>query len=188
MGHRFLARGAVPILDAARYLPALEEVNVIADREQRQGRLAQQVESLAREAGGRIVHDPELMAINSDLLEWPTAFSGRFDPHDLELPREVIVTALREHQRFFAVESAEGKLLPFFIAARNGDGRGLDVVRRGNQDVLVARLGDARFYWEADLKHPPAARVDSMVAEYRSMCRCCSITIRTTPLPARRTP
>ncbi len=162
MGHRFLARGTVRVADAARYLPALEEANVIADREQRERRLAQQVESLAREAGGRVVDDPELMSINSDLVEWPTAFSGRFDARYLDLPREVIVTALREHQRFFAVESADGQLLPCFIAARNGDGRGLDVVRQGNQEVLVARLEDARFYWEADLKHPPAERVEAL--------------------------
>src|SRR5262249_42142393 len=120
MGHRFLARGTVRVADAARYLAALEEANVIADRVQRERRAAEQVESLARETGGRVVDDPDLMSINSDLVEWPTAFSGRFDARYLELPREVIVTALREHQRFFAVETADGRLLPYFIAARNG--------------------------------------------------------------------
>ena len=164
MGHRFLARGPVRIGDAGRYIGALEDVNVIADRERREQRLAQQVEALAREAGGQVVLDPELMSINADLVEWPTAFSGQFDPKYLDLPREVIVTALREHQRFYAVEQASGKLLPFFIAARNGDGRGLDIVRKGNQEVLVARLEDAKFYWETDIKHAPAERIEALAS------------------------
>lgn len=162
MGHRFLARGPVRIGDAARYLGALDDVKVIADRERRAQRLSQQVEALARESGGQVVLDPELMSINADLVEWPTAFSGQFDPKYLDLPREVIVTALREHQRFYAVEQANGKLLPFFIAARNGDGRGLDIVRKGNQEVLVARLEDATFYWETDIKHAPAERIEAL--------------------------
>ncbi len=162
MGHRFLARGPVRIGDAARYLGALDDVKVIADRERRAQRLSQQVEALARESGGQVVLDPELMSINADLVEWPTAFSGQFDPKYLDLPREVIVTALREHQRFYAVEQANGKLLPFFIAARNGDGRGLDIVRKGNQEVLVARLEDATFYWETDIKHAPAERIETL--------------------------
>jgi hypothetical protein len=79
-----------------------------------------------------------------------------------DLPREVIVTALREHQRFFAVEDAGGRLLPAFLLVRNGDTRGLDVVRKGGEDVLAARLADARFYWETDLRHPPAEQVEAL--------------------------
>jgi glycyl-tRNA synthetase beta chain len=74
----------------------------------------------------------------------------------------VIVTALREHQRFFAVETQEGRLLPAFVAARNGDARGIDRVREGNQEVLVARLEDAEFYWKTDLKHAPGERVEAL--------------------------
>ncbi len=163
-GHRFLARGSVAVADASRYVPALEEIKVLVDRERRARVLREQVDRLAGEAGGRVVDDPELFEINSDLVEWPTAFMGRFDQRYLDLPREVIVTALREHQRFFAVENTDGGLLPAFIAARNGDDRGLDVVRRGNEDVLVARLEDARFYWNTDLKHAPADRVESLTS------------------------
>src|SRR5207247_972040 len=71
-------------------------------------------------------------------------------------------TALREHQRFFAVEDAQGGLLPAFVAVRDGDERGLELVRKGNEDVLAARLADARFYWETDLEHPPAGRVEAL--------------------------
>jgi glycyl-tRNA synthetase beta chain len=161
-GHRFLAAGPVGIPSATRYLETLEKVYVMADHRARRLLTAEQVGRLAAEAGGRVVADDELVDINNFLLEWPTAFAGTYDGSFLALPREVIVTALREHQRFFAVEGSDGRLLPAFVAVRNGDGRGLDRVRRGNQDVLAGRLADARFYWETDLKHAPADRVEQL--------------------------
>jgi glycyl-tRNA synthetase beta chain len=163
-GHRFLAPGAIEIPSASGYLAALESRSILADPATRGGRLRSQVESLARAAGGRVVEDPELIEINDFLVEWPTAYAGRFDEHYLDLPREVIVTALREHQRFFAVEDGDGRLRASFVAVRNGDERGLDRVRKGSEDVLIARLEDARFYWETDLRHPPAERVESLAS------------------------
>jgi len=88
--------------------------------------------------------------------------AGAFDERYLDLPREVIVTALREHQRFFAVEAADAALKPGFLTVRNGDATALATVRKGNEDVLVARLEDARFYWDTDLKHKPAELVDKL--------------------------
>jgi glycyl-tRNA synthetase beta chain len=161
-GHRFLAPGPVEIPAAGRYLETLERAFVLADHRARRLLTAEQVGGLAAEAGGRVVADEELVDINNFLLEWPTAFAGAYDERFLALPREVIVTALREHQRFFAVEGSDGRLLPAFVAVRNGDGRGLDRVRRGNQDVLAGRLEDARFYWETDLKRAPADRVEQL--------------------------
>jgi glycyl-tRNA synthetase beta chain len=158
-GHRFLHPGSVEIPHAARYLEALEKSFVLADHRARALLLAERVEAVARELGGCAVADEALLEINGFLVEWPTALAGRFDPAYLELPREVIITALREHQRFFAVEDAAGRLLPAFIAVRNGDERGLDNVRRGCERVLNARLDDARFYWQTDLRKPPAERV-----------------------------
>ena len=159
MGHRFLAPGAVDITTSGEYLPTLERASVVADHRVRAERLTLQLDTLAHQAGGRVVRDPELIEINDFLVEWPTAYTGRFDERYLDLPREVIITAMREHQRFFAVEDVAGRLLPVFIAVRNGDERGLDRVRKGAQDVLVARLDDARFYWDTDLKHAPADKV-----------------------------
>jgi glycyl-tRNA synthetase beta chain len=161
-GHRFLARAAVEVPEAGAYLETLARAHVIADPAARSAEMSAQMARLAAAEGGRVVEDPELVEINDFLVERPTAFTGRFDAHYLDLPREVVVTALREHQRFFAVEKPDGALLPAFIAVRNGDQRGLDTVRKGNQDVLVARLEDARFYWETDLKHPPAERVEAL--------------------------
>jgi glycyl-tRNA synthetase beta chain len=163
-GHRFLAPEPVDIPNAGSYLKTLERVFVAVNHRARKQHTLGQVEALAAAAGGKVVADDELVEINNFLLEWPTAFAGSYDQRFLDLPREVIVTALREHQRFFAVEDAQGRLLPMFIAMRNGDDRGLDQVCRGNEDVLAARLEDARFYWETDLKHTPAERVEQLAS------------------------
>jgi glycyl-tRNA synthetase beta chain len=161
-GHRFLLPKPIELRSAGDYGLALEKACVVADHRARAQRLEKQLERSAREAGGRVVPDPELVEIDNFLVEWPTVFAGSFDARFLELPREVVVTALREHQRFFAVEDSKGRLRPAFLAVRNGDVRGLAKVKKGNQDVLVARLEDARFYWETDLAHPPASRVDAL--------------------------
>jgi glycyl-tRNA synthetase beta chain len=161
-GHRFLHGGPVEVRRASDYLRTLARASVVADHRARAEELSAQLEAEARRAGGRVVPDPELVEINNFMVERPTAFAGRFDPRHLELPREVVVTALREHQRFFAVEDSSGALLPVFVAVRNGDRRGMERVRRGAEDVLAARLEDARFYWQTDLQLPPAERVGAL--------------------------
>jgi glycyl-tRNA synthetase beta chain len=144
------------------YPDALERAFVMADPARRRAAIAGQANAEAAALGGRLVADEELIEINNQMVEWPTVFAGHFDPHYLDLPREVIVTALREHQRFFAVESADGTLLPAFLAVRNGDRKNLEQVRKGNQDVLIARLEDAKFYWETDLKKTPEQQVAAL--------------------------
>ncbi|MGH7740642.1 MAG: glycine--tRNA ligase subunit beta [Candidatus Eiseniibacteriota bacterium] len=163
-GHRFLAPGAVALRRAADYEHALERAFVIVDPAKRAARLRQQLERESHP--GRVVEDSELVNINNWMVEWPTVFRGDFDPKYKQLPNEVLVTAMREHQRFFAVEdtgSPERNLLRHeFLAVRNGDERGLAIIRRGSEDVLVARLEDALFYWETDLKKPPAAQIEAL--------------------------
>lgn len=166
-GHRFLAPAAVEIPGAGRYLEALERVFVMADHRARRLLITEQIGKLASGANGAIVEDDELLDQINFLVEWPTSFIGAFDAKFRVLPSEVIITALREHQRFFAVSArgaggAGATLLQNFVAVRNGDDRGLDGVRRGNEDVLAARLEDARFYWETDLKHAPADRIEAL--------------------------
>jgi glycyl-tRNA synthetase beta chain len=168
-GHRFLAPGPVEIPGAGRYLETLERVFVMADHRARGLLIAEQVGSLAGQARGTVVEDEELLELNNFLVEWPTAFMGSFDARFHVLPNEVIITALREHQRFFAIAEAgsgveRATLRDKFVAVRNGDDRGLDGVRRGNEDVLAARLEDARFYWQTDLKRPPAELVEALQA------------------------
>jgi glycyl-tRNA synthetase beta chain len=161
-GHRFLHPGAVGVKGPADYLGSLRRAKVIADPHERRRVVMEQVAAAAGERGGRVVADDELADIVTQLVEWPTAIAGDFHERFLDLPREVIVTALREHQRFFAVERADGTLLPCFVTVRNGDARGLDTVRKGNEDVLVARLEDARFYWDTDLRQRPADLVEKL--------------------------
>ncbi|MFM8558028.1 MAG: glycine--tRNA ligase subunit beta, partial [bacterium] len=161
-GHRFLHPGTLEVATPSAYLDALRTARVIADPAERRAAVVAQITSEAERAGGRVVADDELTDIVNFLVEWPTAMTGSFHQRYLDLPREVIVTALREHQRFFAVERADGTLLPHFLTVRNGDATGLDVVRKGNEDVLVARLDDARFYWDTDLKHAPADQVEKL--------------------------
>ncbi len=161
-GHRFLHPQTIDISSPRRYVETLQAAYVLADHRARRIAVLEQIQKVAAAQGGRVVEDDELVDINTFLVEWPTAFAGAFDPHYLDLPREVIVTALREHQRFHAIEKTDGTLLPGFVAVRNGDERGLDIVRRGNEGVLVARLEDAKFYWETDLKHAPAEQVDKL--------------------------
>ena len=161
-GHRFLAPESIDVDSADAYDETLMNASVIVHDDARRAKIAEQIDALAGEAGGRVVADDELVDINNFLVEWPTAFAGSFDAKYLELPREVIIKALREHQRFHAVEDANGKLLPVFIAVRNGDDRGLDIVRKGNQDVLIARLEDAQFYWETDIRRTPEEQVPDL--------------------------
>jgi len=161
-GHRFLHPGTVSIAHPTAYIEALATAGVVADPRLRREVLLEQAEARAKEAGGRLVDDAELVDINNDLVERPQALLGRFDAHYLDLPREVIVTALREHQRYFAVEDADGELLPAFVGVRNGDERNLAGIVAGNTAVLRARLDDARFYWDTDLRKAPADRVDEL--------------------------
>jgi glycyl-tRNA synthetase beta chain len=142
---------------------SLRKAKVLADPDERRRAVSEQIAAAASERSGRVVADDELVDVVTYLVEWPTAITGTFDERYLDLPREVIVTALREHQRFFAVESSDtATLQPCFLTVRNGDAAALATVRKGNEDVLVARLEDARFYWDTDLKHKPADLVEKL--------------------------
>ncbi len=161
-GHRFLHPGTIDVREPGHYLDALRKANVLADPLERRRIVVEQITAAAAKRDGRVVADDELTDIVNYLVEWPTAIAGAFAESYLDLPREVIVTALREHQRFFAVERTDGSLLPCFLTVRNGDANGIATVQKGNEDVLVARLDDARFYWDTDLKHPPAELVEKL--------------------------
>ena len=163
-GHRFLAPGRVAIAHARDYEATLERARVLVDPVRRRERIETHIARLAAAIEGEVHPDPELVDINTFLAEWPTTFVGGFDPRYVSLPREVIVTALREHQRFFAVTARGpgGTLKPHFIAMRDGDERGLDVVRRGNEAVLTARLEDAEFYWNTDLKRTTTQQIEAL--------------------------
>jgi glycyl-tRNA synthetase beta chain len=158
-GHRVLAPGERVVGRPVDYLDVLEDAFVIADFEQRRRQIAEGVEKAAADAGGIAIGSAALYDEVASLTEWPVPLTGRFDPAFLALPREVIVATLSSHQRYFAVEDKEGKLLPVFITVANLESKDPGKVRDGNERVVRPRLADAVFFWEQDRKLPLEARV-----------------------------
>ncbi|OGW59907.1 MAG: glycine--tRNA ligase subunit beta [Nitrospirae bacterium RBG_16_64_22] len=153
-GHRFLSPDPFPLRHASEYPAALAPRHVIPDRTERRRRVTVQVEALAAEAGGVVENDPALIETVTDLTEFPVAVRASFDASFLNLPPEVIVSVLREHQKNFAVRDAAGRLLPHFIGISNTPATSMDTVRAGYERVVRARLSDARFYFDEDGKKP----------------------------------
>jgi glycyl-tRNA synthetase beta chain len=158
LGHRFLAPGGIDIPSAAAYEETLRGAKVLVDPEERKVVLARRLGEAAREAGGEWVRDDVLLDEVAASVEWPGVVTGRFDPAFLDLPRELLVTTLRHHQKSFTVERA-GELLPVFLSVANTDADVAGHVRRGNEWVVSGRLADARFFWDEDRKRTLASRV-----------------------------
>lgn len=164
-GHRFLGK-QVTIANAGEYVDKLQEQYVIADAQERKEMISKQLEQLANKQGWIIPIDEELLEEVNNLVEYPTALFGSFDELFLNLPEEVLITSMKEHQRYFPVKNADGELLAFFVTVRNGDERSLELVAKGNEKVLRARLADAQFFYEEDQKQPIEAscnRLDNIV-------------------------
>lgn len=153
-GHRFMAPGEIEVLSPSEYADKLREAHVLVDRDERFSLTQMEVETTAQVGGGKLVPDEELLQEVTDLVELPVACCGIFDEEFLEVPREVIISAMREHQRYFALEDADGKLLNKFIAVNNTKPKDLAVVTAGHEKVLRARLADARFFLTEDMKLP----------------------------------
>lgn len=162
VGHRFLSKGPVKIASMDDYFVKMTENHVMVDQNLRRQVIREQVEKLAVQQGGSAVIDEELLEEVVYLVEYPTALCGRFEEKYLALPPEAIITPMREHQRYFPVFAADGKLLPVFITVRNGGQDYIDIVRHGNERVLKARLADARFFFEEDKKVPLADRLEKL--------------------------
>jgi glycyl-tRNA synthetase beta chain len=154
-GHRILADGSVAIPRAGTpYIEALEKARVIS-REQREKQIRKTLDAATRTIpGARWREDKSLLDTVVNLTEWPAAILGSFDPEFLELPEEVLVTVMRDHQKYFAVEDSRGSLSPHFLAVLNTDGDPDGIIRHGHERVLRARFNDARFFWQTDQKHP----------------------------------
>lgn len=152
-GHRFLGKD-VTIEEPSAYKDALLEEWVMVDPGERREAIQDQLTALAHEHDWHIPVDEALLEEVNHLLEYPTALYGTFADHFLNLPKEVLMTSMREHQRFFPVENRDGQLLPFFVTFRNGKRDHLQNVVKGNEKVLHARLSDAEFFYEEDKKMP----------------------------------
>jgi glycyl-tRNA synthetase beta chain len=155
-GHRVLHPEQVTIPSAADYLDCMKAAFVEVDPAQRRAAIEQQARTVAESVGGHASITPDLLAEVVNLVEYPTAVIGKFDPDFLELPTDVIVTEMQSHQRYFPVLPAAGssELLPYFITISNGDPAKSDVIAAGNQRVIRARLSDGKYFFEVDRKQP----------------------------------
>lgn len=150
-GHRFLGEEAT-IETPSEYQEALRAQQVIVDIEERQALIVSQIQALSEEKGWNIAVKEDLLEEVLFLVEYPNVLFGTFDPSFLNIPQEVLITSMREHQRYFPVLDEAGKLLPFFVTVRNGDRRSIELVAKGNEKVLRARLSDAKFFYAEDHK------------------------------------
>ena len=161
-GHRFMSPGAFLIKDFKSYAFQAEHNFVVIDPEVRKQRILKQTEELAKSKGGTVLNDPGLIEEVANLVEYPVAVMGSINKEYLRLPKDVLITAMREHQRYFSVVSADEMLLPYFITISNTRALDMDVVRAGNERVLAARLSDAAYFFDHDVKQPLADRVEGL--------------------------
>jgi len=152
-GLRFNPPEEITVTEPQAYFDYMKEQGILLDIETRKKVIESQVDELATDAEGEITNDPQLLAEVTNLVEAPTALRGEFESFHLQLPREVFISVMKKHQRYFPVEH-DGQLLPYFIAVRNGHKRGLDMVRSGNEHVIRARFSDAAFFIQEDSKQP----------------------------------
>ena len=150
-GHRFLGKD-VEVSSPADYEKVLAEQFVIVSQDERKALIKDQMKALEAKNQWYILEDEELLEEVSAILEYPTVFAGTFDEKYLVVPEPVLVTSMKEHQRYFVVYNDKNELLPYFISARNGDNYMIENVAKGNQKVLTARLEDALFFYNEDKK------------------------------------
>jgi glycyl-tRNA synthetase beta chain len=151
-GHRFLGSVRVPVRGAGDYLAKLRRNFVLADPGQRRKKIDREIHRIAAAKGLRVRPDAALLEQVVYLNEYPSAILGDFDPSYLDLPEEILVTVMRDHQKYFALERRSGGLAPHFIAIINLDRDRAGLIRTGHERVLRARFADARFFWETDQK------------------------------------
>src|SRR6266852_1857109 len=159
-GHRILGPRNVSVASPTQYIEVLRNAHVMARSSEREHRIRKALDAATRTiAGARWREDAELLETVINLTEWPAAILGSFDKQFLSLPEEVLVTVMRAHQKYFAVEDAAGKLAPYFLAILNTDGDPDGLIQHGNERVLRARFNDARFFWQTDQKHSLLDRI-----------------------------
>jgi glycyl-tRNA synthetase beta chain len=161
-GHRFMANAPFPVSDFSNYLVECERHFVIPDPEKRKEIIRRETHRVAVAAGGHLLPDEELLEQVAYLVEYPSAVHGTFSREFLKVPKEVLITSMRSHQRYFSIVDASGALLPGFITINNTLAEDPSVIVKGNERVLRARLSDARFFFEEDQKVHLDDRVESL--------------------------
>lgn len=153
-GHRFLGKPRIKVTSLSAFQDLLGQNGVIADPEARKARIVEGLAREARAAGGSLLDDPALLRTVVNLNEYPSVIRGSFDERFLSLPQEILITVMREHQKYFAVLDERGQLLPHFVAVINLQSDADGAIRAGHERVLRARLADAEFFWTVDRKVP----------------------------------
>jgi glycyl-tRNA synthetase beta chain len=151
-GHYFMQPGKVRITSPEDYVQTLKDAHVVIDFEERRKRVEDEINRAAKGVGGRILPDEELIDINKNLVEYPIATAGQFDNAFLEIPAEILITAMRHHQKYFAVVDDGGNLMSSFIAVNNTRTKDMNLVTTGHERVLRARLSDAQFFFKSDVQ------------------------------------
>jgi glycyl-tRNA synthetase beta chain len=161
-GHRFMHPESIRINHPGEYINALKRADVLVDLDQRRDIIEKEISRTAEGLGGRIIPDEELIDTVKNLVEFPAVAAGKFDDIFLEVPDEVLITAMREHQKYFAVVDANQKLLPCFIVVNNTVARDMRLVATGHERVIRARLSDARFFFTGDAATPMETWVEKL--------------------------
>ncbi|MFO7666910.1 MAG: glycine--tRNA ligase subunit beta [Desulfobacterales bacterium] len=153
-GHRFLSPGKIKISHPDEYLDKLRAASVIADIDERKASIEKLIGEVALKQGGSVLQDGELVDIVTNLVEYPVPVAGRFDKSYLEIPDEILINSMREHQKYFAMIDGNKRLMPYFIAVNNTKANNMSLVAKGHERVLRARLEDASFFYKSDAKVP----------------------------------
>ena len=161
-GHRFLSKKDILIPDAHDYMKIMLENFVIVDNDDRKAKIKLESERLAKSVGGSIQNDEAIIDQVTNLVEYPTPLLGDIKDQYLELPDEVVITPMKDHLRYFPVVDSRNRLMNHFITVRNGDDKYLDIVKKGNEKVLAARLEDAKFFFNEDRKKDLEDYVDEL--------------------------
>ena len=161
-GHRFMAPQSIQVRGIEDYLDKIREAFVLVDREERASKIREGATAAARDVHGTPVLDPELLATVTNMVEFPSTLCGSFDKAFLQLPDPVLITAMKKHQKYFAVRDQQSRLMPHFVAVNNTVARDETVVRRGHERVLRARLSDADFFFKQDREKPLQARLEDL--------------------------
>lgn len=161
-GHRFMAPGPFEVRDTKDYFRQIKKAKVVLDQEERRAIIREGVNKAAEKVGGKPIPDDSLLDEVTYLVEYPVIVTGTFEDKYLSLPREVLITSMRSHQRYFSVTNSRKKLLPYFITISNNVTRDKSVVAMGNERVLRARLEDAMFFFQEDSKISLETRVEEL--------------------------
>jgi glycyl-tRNA synthetase beta chain len=163
-GHRFMAPQIMEIDDLQDYLRKMNEGSVVIDQREREGEVEKAISTAAKTVSGTPMRDPELLSTVANMVEYPSAICGGFDKAFLNLPDPVLITAMKEHQRYFPIRDREDRLMPNFVAVNNTIARDEYIVRKGHERVLRARLADADFFFKEDRKRPLEDRLEDLKA------------------------